>query len=234
VSTITRTISGDTPSSVTLLTLIRQDTGANVPVTPPLPQPFALFAGGQWSFGPFTDPGPSLTYTYAYQVNWPDGSYDQASDTLLGPGRVAAGYYAIQADIENVFGSYNVSRWSDMDNTSNPPNTNCARVQAALDYSTAEINNYFRDGPYELPLSLSSDPQTLTNWSAVIAGAWLYFSRGQRDREGAGNQYLPMLQRIYADMALYKGGTKRLNAPRRWPTPSAPSAANTAPSVTGY
>ena len=86
-------------------------------------------------------------------------------------------------------------------------------------------------GTYELPLSLSSDPQTLTHWSAVIAGAWLYVSRGSRDRGNGGNQYLPMLQRIYADMALYKGGAKRLNSPRRWPTPLAPSAAHTAPSL---
>ena len=46
VSTITRTISGDTPSSVTLLTLIRQDTQTSVAVTPPLPNPLPGSAAG--------------------------------------------------------------------------------------------------------------------------------------------------------------------------------------------
>jgi phage gp36-like protein len=229
MSTITRTITGDSAASLTLLTLIRIDTGGSVFVTPSLPQPFVSLGGGQWSYGPFADPEPGLTYYYTYQINWPDGTYDQDSDTFVGTGAAAVGSYAAQTDIENVFGPYNVSRWSDMDNTNNPPVPNIQRIQAALDFSSADINNYFRDGPYQLPLSPSSDGQTLTFWSAVIAGVWLYNSRGQRDREGAGNQYQPMLERVYAEMGLYKGGAKRLNAPRRWPTPSAPSALPTVP-----
>ena len=224
MSTIQLNIVGDAPASVTLLALIRLDTGAAIPVTPALPQPFVSMDSQHWNYGPFADPAPGLTYSYTYRITWPDGTYDQLSDTMEGSTPAPKGCYASQNDIENIYGPYNIVRWSDIDNANDPPIADLTRIQAALDYSCAEINNFFRDGPYELPLSPSSDAQTLRNWSAVLAGAWLYASRGQQDSGGQSNQYQSMVDAIYREMGLFKGGVRRFNAPRRWPTPSAPSA----------
>ncbi len=75
--TIQKTVSGDTPESVDLNTLHRRDTGASVVLSPALPQPFTAGVGGVYTFT-FADPGGDCPdgYTYAYQINWSDGSYD--------------------------------------------------------------------------------------------------------------------------------------------------------------
>jgi phage gp36-like protein len=135
----------------------------------------------------------------------------------------AQGYYAAQSDIESVFGPANVAMWSQLDPTQSTPDT--SRVQAALDNADAQVNAFFRDGPYIVPLADAADAPITTHWAAVLAGAWLYFSRGLRDDNRDGDKLSTQQLAVYADMALYKSGIKRLAAARRWPTPSSPAAA---------
>jgi phage gp36-like protein len=134
----------------------------------------------------------------------------------------AAGYYAAQSDIENVFGTANVALWSQLDPTQSTVDT--SRIQTALDNADAQINAFFRDGPYIVPLADAADAAITSSWAAVLAGAWLYFSRGLRDDNRDGDKLSTRQLAIYSDMALYKSGIKRLAAARRWPTPSAPAA----------
>jgi hypothetical protein len=133
----------------------------------------------------------------------------------------AAGYYAAQGDIENVFGTANVAIWSQLDPTQPAPDT--SRIQAALNNADAQINAFFRDGPYIVPLADAADAPITTYWAAVLAGAWLYFSRGLRDDNHDGDKLSARQLAVYSDMAFYKSGIKRLSAPRRWPTPNAPA-----------
>jgi hypothetical protein len=135
----------------------------------------------------------------------------------------AAGYYAAQGDIENVFGTANVATWSQLDPTQSTPDV--SRIASALANADAQINAFFRDGPYIIPLADAADAPITTCWAAVLAGAWLYFSRGLRDDNRDGDKLSARQLAVYSDMALYKSGIKRLSSPRRWPTPSAPAAA---------
>lgn len=128
-------------------------------------------------------------------------------------GTAVSGVYANSGDIINLFGEDNVIAWSNLDNTVTDA-IDSVRTQTALTYADSEIDNFFRDGPYTVPLSVGSGVATVTNWAAVIAGVWLYNNRGQATEGQAANQYQQMLAGVRSQMALYKGGTLRLNAAR--------------------
>jgi len=132
----------------------------------------------------------------------------------------AAGIYAAQSDVESQFGVDNVQVWSQLDNTQT--SADISRIQQALNYADGKIISTFANfGNYVTPLSpMGTDIALVTRWAAVIAGAWLYQSRGIRDDEG---DHIANLQRdVEADMRRYRGNEK-LNAARRWPVATAPT-----------
>jgi hypothetical protein len=136
------------------------------------------------------------------------------------------GQYCSLTDIQNVFGISNITLWSNLDNTGNTTDT--TRVTAALAYADDEIDNFFRGGPYAVPLVLNSGSAPLT-WAAKLAGIWLYDSRGQLDTplDGGGpgrgfNRYSGMKKSVYIEMGLYRIGYKQLDAIRSDQLPSGP------------
>lgn len=150
------------------------------------------------------------------------GETKRSSTTWTAGVSSAASRYAAQSDVENIFGPENVAVWSDM---SNAGTVNTARVQLGLDNADAEIDGFFRDGPFAVPLSLASESVVMVRrWAAVFAGVWLYQNRGQWDEDKQGNNYSQMRTDVVAEMAAYKGGSLHLDAARRWPSPSAPVA----------
>lgn len=91
---------------------------------------------------------------------------------LAGPrGAPAAGRYAAQDDVEDVFGVVNVAHWSSQDSTATTADV--PRVQRALDYADAAIDDFFRGGPYVVPLVPGTSATTVRRWAAILAGAWL-------------------------------------------------------------
>jgi phage gp36-like protein len=135
----------------------------------------------------------------------------------------AAGRYATQEDIESQFGVSNVTAWSQLDNTQTTADT--GRIQTALDYADGKIISTFAGyGNYATPLApLGSDVVLVTRWAAIIAGAWLYQSRGLRDADATGDHISNLLADVDAQMLRYRSSEK-LNAARRWPTATAPTA----------
>ncbi len=133
--------------------------------------------------------------------------------------------YAQQSDIESIFGPDNVAAWSLYDTGSPSGSADPTRVAAALAYADAEINSFFADGPYQLPLNCSISASTVTYWAGVIAGVWLYGSRTSVSYiDYAGNRYIALKATVYGDMQLYKSGVKRLDAALRFPHATAPAA----------
>jgi phage gp36-like protein len=135
----------------------------------------------------------------------------------------AAGIYATQDDVESQFGITNVQVWSQLDNSQTIPDT--GRIQTALDYADGKIISTFAGyGNYATPLApLGSDVALVTRWAAIIAGAWLYQSRGLRDADATGDHISKLLADVDAQMFRYRSSEK-LNAARRWPTATAPVA----------
>ena len=133
--------------------------------------------------------------------------------------------YAQQSDIEDIFGVTNVAVWSQLDPTQPPGTADPNRIQSALDYAGARIVAFFRtQGNYATPLvPLNSAVDLVTRWAAVLAGVWLYESRGLRDDTKAASKYAAMVRQVIAEMGVYRAGNK-LDAVPRWPAPSAPAA----------
>lgn len=75
MSTITTgAITGDVPASVELISLLRTDTN-QTPAGVSLPAAMTQ-VGSAWNYK-FADPASGLLYTGVYQINWPDGSFNQ-------------------------------------------------------------------------------------------------------------------------------------------------------------
>jgi hypothetical protein len=99
---LTRTITGETPTVVTLTSLVRKDTGAAVPTSPALPQAFAAAGGGVYTFA-FTEPAAGLTYAFAYTITWADGSVDSLAATQVASDTaVASGYFDAVASADAI------------------------------------------------------------------------------------------------------------------------------------
>src|SRR3984957_15071202 len=133
--------------------------------------------------------------------------------------------YAIQSDIENIFSPANVAAWSLYETGTPDSPADAGRVASALAYADAEINAFFADGPYALPLTCSITAAMVAYWAAVIAGVWLFGSRASVSYiDYAGNRYIALKAAVYADLQLYKSGVKRLDAALRYPHATAPTA----------
>ena len=134
----------------------------------------------------------------------------------------AAGIYAAQSDVESQFGIDNVQVWSQLDNTQS--SADISRIQQAMNYADGKIISAFANfGNYVTPLSpIGTDIALVTRWAAVIAGAWLYQSRGIRDDDAQGDHIANLQRDVEAEMLRYRGSEK-LNAARRWPAATAPT-----------
>ncbi len=134
----------------------------------------------------------------------------------------AVGIYAAQSDVESQFGIDNVRVWSQLDNTQT--SADVSRIQQSLDYADGRIISAFANfGNYVKPLApLGTDIALVTRWAAVIAGAWLYQSRGLRDDDSGGDHVAKLQRHVEAEMLRYRGNEK-LNAARRWPAATGPT-----------
>lgn len=88
--------------------------------------------------------------------------------------------YSSQSDIENVFGTDNVRKWSNLDN--NVTGANTTRIATAIALADRQIDNMLRRSKYAVPLQGTHGALVeVTNWSATLAGVWLYEARGLED-----------------------------------------------------
>jgi phage gp36-like protein len=134
----------------------------------------------------------------------------------------ASGRYAAQGDVESQFGIDNVRVWSQLDNSQTAADV--SRIQQALDFADGKIISTFANfGNYVTPLSpIGTDVALVTRWAAVIAGAWLYQSRGLRDDGSEGDRIAQLQSQVEVEMLRYRGNEK-LDAARRWPAATAPT-----------
>ena len=174
----------------------------------------------------FDDPAGGLTYTYWYKVVYSGETY-YVEDTLTGPSvatgeEAADGSYIGQSDIESRFGTTNVAKWSNLDNTTTTADAD--RIEAAILYAEDYVENRFRNGPYALPFqAVSGTLYQLIDWCAKLAGIWLYEHRGLRDENAEGNLLGDMKSDVEREIDNCLAGITRLNAIRaEGDSPTAP------------
>ena len=133
--------------------------------------------------------------------------------------------YSAKADIDAIFGETNVAMWSNLENvsiTSGVPTADTSRIADAIEYADGVIDDRFRGSRYSVPFS--SVPVVLKNWSATLAGVWLFRSRGfaaNQDSEET-NRYAGMEANVLREMDLYLANTRRLDLPESHSRPTAP------------
>jgi hypothetical protein len=133
--------------------------------------------------------------------------------------------YATQSDIEDIFGPANVAAWSLFETPPPDGPANSTRIATALAYADAQINAFFADGPYILPLVCATTQPVVTRWAATIAGIWLYGSRTTASYiDYEGNRYIALQTAVQEEMDLFKSGVNRLDAPFRFPHPTSPTS----------
>jgi len=91
--------------------------------------------------------------------------------------------YCTQDDMDLQWGSKNVRKWADLENTREAAGVQ-ARVAWAIENASAQIDDRMRHGPYAFPLELGSGeeyPAALVRMTALLAGCMLYESRGITD-----------------------------------------------------
>src|ERR1035438_3541340 len=81
--------------------------------------------------------------------------------------------YSTTTDLNNRWGAANIQSWSDLAGAGVP---DASRIAAAMAWADAQVDLHLIGGPYALPLVIldASTRLVVTNWSAVLAGHWLY------------------------------------------------------------
>lgn len=114
------------------------------------------------------------------------------------------GTYISASDIDDVFGTENVTRWSALDGSGT---RDTDRISTAISWAEATVEARFRGTAYDLPLPSSP---LVTRWCAVVAGLWLYESRGTGDAEREA-RFADLRDEVEREMALAAAGALPLD-----------------------
>ena len=118
--------------------------------------------------------------------------------------------YCSRTDVDNIYGTHNVAKWSQLDNDQAAANT--TRIAEAIADSDGEIDDRFRQSRYATPFS--PVPRKVKTWSARLSGIWLMQSRPRLTIEDI-NAFADMRQAVDDEMNLYVAGNRHLNAAYR-------------------
>lgn len=130
--------------------------------------------------------------------------------------------YATADNLNTRFGSTNITKWADLEGDASGVT---ARITAALAYADACIDQTLRGGGYAVPVQFQANTGTdvmLQDWACVIAGHWLYFSRGLLDEDKQQGKIEKLFEEVEKKLASVRAGKLRLDV-RRWaPNPNSP------------
>jgi phage gp36-like protein len=204
LATINVTFTGDIASAVTLLTLVRSDTGASVSFD----AAFTDAGSGTWT-RTFTAPATNVTYSYTYSVTWTDGTTTPSvPGTVYVPATSYSGRYTTAALLRRRFGTRNVLAWSDTEGTGTEDTT---AVQEAIDHAEDVLDAEFNGSVYAVPFTATGAalPKTVVNWATELAGYWLYTKRGLEDGDKKGDKLTAMYGRVMGEIRRYRDGWPR-------------------------
>lgn len=131
------------------------------------------------------------------------------------------GTYITESDLAHEFGATNVATWADL-NGDGDVAVIAARKTMAVSYAEARLNARLRGARYTIPLSSSGDSLPLIQrWCRVVAGAWLYQSRGLRD-DTLSDKLSAILAAVEDDLNSALAGQMVLDCAASRPGPSVP------------
>lgn len=199
------------PVSVTIITVIRTDTGATVPAT------VAAVAGapGAWLLT-ITEPVAAITYQYSLLATFPDLTAGVTNGFVTGT-TVPAGYYTSYSLLIAKYGATNIAKWSNTDNSS--AKVNLTNVQLGVAVAESQLNTFWYNSAYTTPLTPVLP--MISDWATTMAAYWIYTTRGLFEEDTVGNRLKLFYAETMRAMAGYMGGALPFPCGRRWPTPTA-------------
>lgn len=128
------------------------------------------------------------------------------------------GLYCTAADLYDVFGKANIYKWANMESLpESDPNyetTIQARITKAITYSTSDINDKLRGGPYAIPFTDTNLTASINYACTIKSGVWLYEWRGADDFDYEGgrltHRYTFMMDRADTMMEQVRRDARRL------------------------
>lgn len=198
------------PTLVTIISVVRTDTGANVPAT--------ILAGdamGAWVLT-VTEPQAGLTYAYSLQTAF-SGGVTGITNGFLNGTATPVGYYTSYAQLCNKYGSDNIAKWSNLNNDTVGPNL--ANIQTGISVAEDQLNQYWYNSAYNTPLTPVGP--MIQDWGTTGAAYWIYTTRGLFEEDNIGNRLKQGYLQMMMAMAAYKGGALPFGCARRWPSPTA-------------
>ncbi len=120
--------------------------------------------------------------------------------------------YCQKSDIVDLFGTINVTKWSDIDNNENAV-TIAARIARAIDVASDDIDDQLRQSPHLIPIvtAAGSPPTAIVDICAKLAGVWLYEARGTEDAKGM-HRLSSVKGEAHLALANIRTGKTRINA----------------------
>ncbi len=120
--------------------------------------------------------------------------------------------YCEDSDIDDLFGTVNVTKWSDIDNDGNAV-TIAARKARAIDVASNDIDDQLRQSPYLIPIVQpdGTTPTAIVDIAAKLAGSWLYSGRGTEDAQG-NNRLTSVTGEAHLALANIRTGKTRIDA----------------------
>ena len=94
--------------------------------------------------------------------------------------------YCTRDEVDAYFGRTNVSKWADL-NASGDATEITARIAAAIENASDQIDAELRGGVYPVPLVLSPMPKVITRICVQLACDELYAARGSEDFDQDGS-----------------------------------------------
>lgn len=95
--------------------------------------------------------------------------------------------YCIGDDILDLIGQANLERWSQLDPESISENTD--RIDAAIEWASAIIDDRMRGSRYAVPLvAASGELHVIKDICRRLAAHWLYTGRGFTDNDEVGDR----------------------------------------------
>lgn len=133
--------------------------------------------------------------------------FGEDSVSSLSPAVATDGNYIGQSDIEDKFGSENVTIWSDLNNTGSIDGD---RIERSINYAEEKVENLFRSTNYLVPFT--PVPKVIIDWMTTYAGLWLFSNRPKHLGGDPINEGFDLMERMTEkDINTYLMGQATLN-----------------------
>lgn len=126
--------------------------------------------------------------------------------------------YTTEAKIKAVYGTKNVDRWADLNNSGDAGEIT-ATVAAAIAYADAQVDGRLRGGIYTVPFE--ADPNTppiIANIAADLAAERLYRARRYEDTDDAGDMLAAAKQAAERQLSAIRVGRITLSVAATYTT----------------